>query len=118
MNNDREISYQCSLKTCPNCETVTEDTTSICPDCGLIYSRDLRPEDYELLEKADSIHIKSNEDKTELKMFFWQKDKGFVVAGQKALEKINEMTMSFDGHIERIKNPKFIALIRAKGKWL
>jgi hypothetical protein len=27
---DREISYQCALKKCPECGDVTESTTSVC----------------------------------------------------------------------------------------
>ena len=113
-----EISYQCSLKTCPDCGTVTEDTTSVCESCGFRYSRELSPEDMELLEKADRIHVRQLKGKTRLEMFYVQKDEGFVVADQKLREKINEMSLTFSGNIERIKNPKFIELIKKKGRFI
>ena len=80
---------------------------------------DISPEDLELIEKADVIHIKQYKGQTELSLFFWQKNNdGFVVASERVRRKINEMKITFDGQIEIITNPKFIKLIKTKGKWV
>jgi len=114
---DGEISYQCSLKTCPLCKVVTEDTTSVC-DCGFNFRTDLSESDYKLLRRAYQVEIRTFKTQVKLKLHFEKSKEDFTSALDKDIDKLSHVTWTLRGNLEDIKNPEFIQLIRAKGIWL
>jgi len=95
---DGEISYQCSLKTCPLCKVVTEDTTSVC-DCGFNFRTDLSESDYKLLRRAYQVEIRTFKTQVKLKLHFEKSKEDFTSALDKDIDKLSHVTWTLRGNL-------------------